>query len=199
MIEHIFILLESGQLLFSDNYTEVEMMDDLVAGFISALQSFARENAIGEMRCLTLSKKKYTYALSGGLIFVLVSDLEANSVLLENLLSKIKTEFLTKYGHLLDSFGGSVALFADFKKDLQPFGPNFNDLTVHCDTCNKIIPGSFLTLVPEDDNLKFCCESCKMLFKRDSQKVSPKEGKPVHEHHHSHLWEHFKRFSHKSE
>ncbi len=188
IIEHIFILLDSGQLLFSENYSNVEMMDDLVAGFMSAMNSFARESAQGEMRSLILSQKKFTYALSGGLLFILISNLDANTILLETLLDKIKKQFFTRYNDLLKSYGGQISLFADFHEDLKAYFQSFNDLTINCATCHKIIPGEFLKPDNDIQQIYFCCVSCKMLYKPDPGKIISKKSKNGHSHSHFKFW-----------
>lgn len=63
MIENLWILIkEGGVLVFSKNYIKLKVTnDDLIAGFLSALDSFVKETTNEEIKSIIMKGRKFSY------------------------------------------------------------------------------------------------------------------------------------------
>jgi len=123
MISRILIIAEGGILIYSKNFI-VEKIDNdnvifdenLIAGFLNAISSFAMETRSGEIKSLNFGNVNfiYSYDTQSGAIFVIlidISDLEEEA---RDRLELMKGEFIKRYSSDIKNFKGNVAIFADF-------------------------------------------------------------------------------------
>lgn len=63
MIENLWILIkEGGVLVFSKNYIKLKVTnDDLIAGFLSTLDSFVKETTNEEIKSIIMKGRKFSY------------------------------------------------------------------------------------------------------------------------------------------
>ena len=123
MISRILIIAEGGILIYSKNFI-VEKIDNdnvifdenLIAGFLNAISSFAMETRSGEIKSLNFGNVNfiYSYDTQSGAIFVIlidISDLEEEA---RDRLELMKGEFIKRYSSDIKNFKGDVGIFTDF-------------------------------------------------------------------------------------
>ncbi len=115
MIENIWILTRGGILLYNKNYVHIETENDLLAGFLSAIDSFIKETTKGDIKCIILEGKKFSYTIAAenNLMFVINTDEQDNNILIQKLLNKIKIRFLERFRESLINFSGETSQFND--------------------------------------------------------------------------------------
>jgi hypothetical protein len=119
MISRIFILTSGGVLCYSYNFLPQQgdvQIDDLVAGFLTAISNWAKELDGGEVRALSFKNFNFIYKRDEkyNLIFVLVCDPEDIEEEVQKKLSLMKKEFIRRYNPLLENFSGCVSDFDEF-------------------------------------------------------------------------------------
>jgi hypothetical protein len=168
MIENIWILTKGGILLFKKEIMGNDNKDELIAGFLSASRSVITEATHQEMKAILLEGKKFIYDFSTEkkLIFVIITDEIENTELLQELLHKIKTSFLKKYGKLIENFAGETSVFNDFEVELKKLLQD-SETSIRCQTCRRIIHDVFIKKNLNGLNVYFCCSSCEKYFSNE--------------------------------
>ena len=64
MIENVWILTKEGVLLYEKNYVELKTEADLLAGFLSAMDSFVAEATQQQIKGITMKGKKFSYTIA---------------------------------------------------------------------------------------------------------------------------------------
>ncbi len=124
MISRIFVLTTGGITCYSKNLlphdTDISM-EDLIGGFLSALDGFARELKGGEIRALNFRNFNFLYERdeNSGVMFVIVVDTEDIEEEAREKLSLMKQEFINRYSNLLESFSGCVSDFDEFNEFVE--------------------------------------------------------------------------------
>jgi hypothetical protein len=168
MIENVWVLTKDGTLLYEKNYVKLKTEADLLAGFLSAMDSFATEATQQQIKGITMKDKKFSYTIAkeDNLIFVLSTVESDNDVLIKKLLKEIQIRFSLKYKKKIAYFAGNVSVFNDFNDDLEKIILN-SDISINCQTCKKIIQGEYIEKQLGDTTFYFCCEMCEKYFKYD--------------------------------
>lgn len=164
MIENYWILAKGGILLYCKNYMKLNDTDDnLIASFFSALDSFVKETTHEKIKSIILKGKKFSYIIGDGLIIVISTEEYGNDLLIQNLLKKIKMKFLEKYQEKITNFSGNTAPFQNFDEEL---GESIieEDISLHCQTCKKLILGEFRVKQLTNNKVYFCCPLCEEKF-----------------------------------
>ncbi|TFF98323.1 MAG: hypothetical protein EU541_06985 [Promethearchaeota archaeon] len=119
MILRIFILTAGGITCYSRNFFPQDSdytMEDLIGGFLSALDGFAQELKGGGIRGLNFKNFNFFYEKDDtyDMIFVIVVDTEDLEEEAREKLTLMKNEFIRRYGKKLENFSGCVSDFDDF-------------------------------------------------------------------------------------
>ncbi|MHA2326538.1 MAG: hypothetical protein ACXACB_14115, partial [Promethearchaeota archaeon] len=121
MIENIWILTKNGILLYSEDYIKLETETDLLAGFLSAIDSFVMQTTHQEIKSIIMEEKKFSYLVSRekNLMIVINSNLSDNNTLIQNILIKIESKFIDQYEKYLTNFSGITSVYKDFDPILE--------------------------------------------------------------------------------
>ncbi|KKK59436.1 hypothetical protein LCGC14_3034420, partial [marine sediment metagenome] len=118
MIENLWII-RKGVLIFSKNYKRLNISDDLLAGFLSAIDSFIKETTKGEIKNISLKDSKFTYLVGENLIIVLNTDERDNDILIQNLLIQIESDFLDEYREAINNNKSGWEKYASQDKNIK--------------------------------------------------------------------------------
>ena len=168
MIENIWILTKSGILLYSKDYVKLRTEDDLLAGFLSALDSFITETTQQGIKSISMKNKKFNYLISNNynLIIVINSNISDNNTLIHRLLLKISSKFIELYKKYIINFSGMTVIFNDFDPILEEVVSD-SEIFAKCDTCKKIILEDLITKEIGEEIFYFCCSRCEKEFEYD--------------------------------
>lgn len=117
ILNEVFILNETGINLFSWSSGESNM--DLLSGFLTALNMFAKSEKGQTMKELTLEQTTFVFEKKDDLIYVLTTENEKAKPLLKLFLSEVIREFETEHIKELENFNGNVGVFEHFEEDLN--------------------------------------------------------------------------------
>ncbi|MHA2006706.1 MAG: TRASH domain-containing protein [Candidatus Hodarchaeales archaeon] len=170
MIENIWILTKNGILLYSEDYIKLETETDLLAGFLSAIDSFVMQTTHQEIKSIIMEEKKFSYLVSRekNLMIVINSNLSDNNTLIQNILIKIESKFIDQYEKYLTNFSGITSVYKDFDPILEKIVLD-SKIFATCDTCEKIIIENLIIKEIENKLLYFCCSSCEKEFKYEAR------------------------------
>ena len=160
MIENLWII-KDGILIFSKNYVRFNISDDLLGGFLTAIDSFVKQTTKGKIKNITLNERKFTYLVSENLIIVLNTDERDNDILIQNLLKQIKSEFLDEFRDAIKYFTGETTQFTRFNEKLEKLVEE-SRISICCSNCPTMnIVGEFRSKRVGKKNLYFCCLECE--------------------------------------
>ncbi len=162
MIENLWII-RKGVLIFSKNYKRLNISDDLLAGFLSAIDSFIKETTKGEIKNISLKDSKFNYLVGENLIIVLNTDERDNDILIQNLLIQIESDFLDEYREAIRYFTGETTQFTHFNEKLENLIKE-SQLSIQCANCRVNIVGEFRFKRVGKKNLYFCCLDCEKAY-----------------------------------
>jgi hypothetical protein len=165
MIENLWILIkEGGVLVFSKNYIELKIKDDdLIAGFLSAVDSFVKETTNEQIKSIIMRGRKFSYIVGDNLIIVISTNQSDNDVLIQDLLKAIKIKFFEKYKENIRNFSGNTGYFTNFDKELGEILAK-SDISINCMTCKKSILGEFRVRYLDNKKIYLCCPLCEENF-----------------------------------
>ncbi len=165
MIENLWILIQQGGVLvFSKNYIKLKINDDdLIAGFLSALDSFVKEATNDEIKSIIMEGRKFSYIVGDGLVIVISTNQSDNDVLIQDLLKDIKIKFFEKFKENISNFSGNTSYFTNFDTELGEILPK-SDISITCRTCKKSILGEFRLRYLDDKKIYLCCQLCEEKF-----------------------------------
>ena len=126
MIEALLIINEAGALLFNwhPEGIDEEGSDDLLSGFLTALNSFATFERGEDIKSLRLKEttlifEKYDQ-LYQKLTFVVATKKTDLTELLHAFIHEIMNQFITEYNNILDKeFDGEVSIFKNFRDNVN--------------------------------------------------------------------------------
>lgn len=165
MINELFVLNTGGQVIYSWHHDEQEeeSKDDLVGGFLSALNSFATMERGEDIKSLKLKETQIIFErleeLEQHLTFVATTKSEELIELIHSIVHKIMDTFTAKYEERLDRpFDGDITPFKEFDENINEIFMAYG-LDVLESTIEKIDAGnslkSVLFLEPGDGDLLF--------------------------------------------
>lgn len=123
MIYNVYILTKDGLCIHHRKYGSLEYDEELVTGFLGAISSFGRDISGGEIDLIVLGDKQFSSISSKNLIFAAYSD---NGDKVKKVLSKIKEEFIKKYGDM-DNWSGDKCGVDGFDSILDEIVGNFGE------------------------------------------------------------------------
>ena len=162
MIENLWII-RKGVLIFSKNYKRLNISDDLLAGFLSAIDSFIKETTKGEIKNISLKDSKFNYLVGENLIIVLNTDERDNDILIQNLLIQIESDFLDEYREAIRYFTGETTQFTHFTEKLENLIKE-SQLSIQCANCRVNIMGEFRFKRVGKKNPYYCCLDCEKAY-----------------------------------
>jgi hypothetical protein len=126
MIEALLIINESGALLFNwhPEGMDDEGRDDLLSGFLTALNSFATFERGEDIKSLRLKEttlifEKYDH-LFQKLTFVIATKKTDLTELLHAFIHEIMNQFIKEFKNVLDNdFDGEITIFKDFRENVS--------------------------------------------------------------------------------
>ncbi len=166
MISRILILSTGGILLFSKNFfvdPENEpanlLNDDLIGGFLTAINSFAKEIKGGAIKSLNFRNFNFIYSYDDrfGCMFVLITDIDDLEEDVREKVEMMKNEFIKRYSDEIERFAGLVSVFDDFDEYIDKYifiPPKIllvGDIGVGKTTIMDLFPGE--TVLELDDDL----------------------------------------------
>ena len=123
MIRNLLVL-NHGVLLVKLNFGECHSFganDDLVAGFISALDMFSNEITGGSIKTINFENYIFHFYKNQNSLknlYVFITDSEEDEELVNFKINKIASLFYNRYSKILNKFNGEVNQFNDFKETL---------------------------------------------------------------------------------
>ena len=162
MIENLWIIRD-GILIFSKNYMRLKISEDLLAGFLSAIDSFVKETTKGEIKNISLKDSKFTYLVGEKLIIVLNTDERDNDILIQKLLKQIESDFLKEYREAIKHFTGQTTQFTHFNEKLEMLIKE-SRISIQCANCKMNIVGEFRFKKIGKKNVYFCCLECENAY-----------------------------------
>ncbi len=100
--------------------------DDLITGFLNALNYFVKEidNANESIQEINFKKSRLLYDQKGRLMVIGFSK-KTDVNIEREILSDILNDFYTKYRNYIENFKGNVQIFENFKKDLDHYNTSW--------------------------------------------------------------------------
>ncbi|RLI58166.1 MAG: hypothetical protein DRP09_00040 [Candidatus Thorarchaeota archaeon] len=125
MVKEIIILRETGILLFHYSVSGTRRLDELVAAFLSAVGSFAKEVSQDKIMVMSFAKDKLVWEKQGDLYFIALVSQEDSGEIHRVILQDLAQQFVSKYyGDLMKELPDSKRFrpFADVvEMTLQKF------------------------------------------------------------------------------
>jgi len=171
MLLNTWIIQKNGSLIFHKCFNPLDVDNDLLSGFLSAMESFVKEITHEGVKNIVLKEMKFSYAWYDDLMFIILTGEKDNDILIRELLVRIKQNFNRKYRESLINFNHNIAVFRNFELDLDLLIKD-KDLEITCATCGKIIPERFLIKKLGSTFVYFCCLSCQKDFNYKKE-ISP--------------------------
>ncbi|NHJ05882.1 MAG: hypothetical protein EAX90_13735 [Candidatus Heimdallarchaeota archaeon] len=102
-LEQIWILQESGTCLFHRKYNDNNNDENLISGFLSAVNSFV--GSFGdEIKWIETNRHRFVFKMSTNLIYCACTSIDSNAILTYKRLSRISDHFMLMFKkHLFDS------------------------------------------------------------------------------------------------
>ncbi|NVM04609.1 MAG: GTP-binding protein [Candidatus Helarchaeota archaeon] len=120
MINHIWIIKNSGENLFHKNFgkSTMQMGEDLISGFFIALDTFAKESGKGEIDSITLKDAKFIYMNFGAILIVAGCERSDEISQMKEYMSSVGNKFIEKYGNL-EKWDGDIDGFQNFSDTMD--------------------------------------------------------------------------------
>jgi hypothetical protein len=165
MIDALLIINEAGALLFNWHPEELdeEGSDDLLSGFLTALNSFATFERGEDIKSLRLKETTFIFEkydqLYQKLTFVVATKKTDLTELLHAFIHEIMNQFIAEYNNILDKeFDGEITIFRNFRENVDKISRNLG-LDVLASNIEEIEKGTVLKAViyiePKGGNIFF--------------------------------------------
>ena len=122
MIYKIFIIGPGGILCYSkDFFKQINIDESIISGFLTAIDSFAKEIKVGEIKALIFKNYNflYSYSLEYDCIFVVVIDKDDLEEEARLKLELMKNEFIRRYKPFLEKWTGNTSVFLEFNEFIE--------------------------------------------------------------------------------
>ncbi|WEU40001.1 MAG: ADP-ribosylation factor-like protein [Candidatus Odinarchaeum yellowstonii] len=111
---------KTGENVYTKKYEESNIDDNLISGFLSALQNFVAEVSSGDViRTIKTGNVKFIYNLLHDIIVVVVADKDEDEKKIQEKVEKISETFYSKFKNELENWTGDVSGFKKFDEDLE--------------------------------------------------------------------------------
>ncbi len=159
MIHNVwFLLSNSGLPLLTVNYRKLDVDDNLIMGFLSAMQAFAREVTSVNLEAIKIGSNYMMFTLRGEVMTVVNADPGSNELMFRRLIRQLEEGFLDEFGE--DLSPGDVTEYQRYRQEVDRQILE-SKLEVRCRTCSKKIPSEFIEVTVEGEHRFYCCQSCK--------------------------------------
>ncbi|MHA1754880.1 MAG: ADP-ribosylation factor-like protein, partial [Candidatus Odinarchaeia archaeon] len=116
----VYIIKKTGESLFHRLYQKETTDENLISGFLSALQNFISEVSSGDViRTIKTGNVKFIYNVSHGLISVFVVDKDEDEEKIRNKIERVIEEFYSRFKDQLNNWSGNISQFNSFKEVLD--------------------------------------------------------------------------------
>ena len=112
MLHNIWIAKDTGECLFHRKYGSIEQDENLITSFLSAIEIFA-QNIDNGCNFLQTSSFKFIYKTGKQTVTVACIDSDDEEDIVRQELTKIETEFYSRFSEELIEWNGRVEQFAD--------------------------------------------------------------------------------------
>lgn len=123
MITALYLIAKGGTCIFKREYTKTEVDEQLISGFLSAIEDFARETFLDGLQEIKLQTgRTLIYGIwgkEGELLGAALADGEDHPKLVEEILNEIMTKFYKKYEEDIKKGTYDVSKFEVFTKDVD--------------------------------------------------------------------------------
>nr|MDO8117043.1 ADP-ribosylation factor-like protein [Candidatus Sigynarchaeota archaeon] len=115
MIRNFMVIGMGGLLMYSRQYGDKKVDQDLISGFLTALASFSSEVKGGKIESLVMQDIRFIYSMGNNdLIFVFCCDKDDLEEEVQGRIDKVKSEFLSMFKDQLAGWNGNVTIFKPF-------------------------------------------------------------------------------------
>ncbi|MFX1569232.1 MAG: nitrilase-related carbon-nitrogen hydrolase [Promethearchaeota archaeon] len=166
MILKIFIIGPGGVLCYSKNFIEQFDMDEMIiSGFLSAINSFAKEIEGGEISALIFKNFNFIYShlIEYDFIFVIVIDKEELEEDARNKINLMKNEFINRYRPYLEKWTGKTDVFEEFDDFVETY--IFNPPKILLTGINGVGKTTILDLFPGENLIELDDELTQIIQK----------------------------------
>ncbi|MCK5237917.1 MAG: hypothetical protein KAR33_00125 [Candidatus Thorarchaeota archaeon] len=97
MVKEILILRVGGIPLFHYSVSDEKKLDELVAGFLSALGAFAEEVGEQQIKVMSFAQNKFVWERKGDLYFIALVAMDDSEEIYRAILQNLSDQFVSKY------------------------------------------------------------------------------------------------------
>ncbi|MHA1930512.1 MAG: hypothetical protein ACTSV2_18215 [Candidatus Thorarchaeota archaeon] len=97
MVKEIVVMRDSGLPLFHYSVSGDKKLDELVAGFLSAMGSMAESVSHQQIKVMAFSSNKFVWERKGDLFFIALVSMEDSSEIYRAILFDLSEKFVSKY------------------------------------------------------------------------------------------------------
>ncbi|MFW9907786.1 MAG: hypothetical protein ACFFEF_04365 [Candidatus Thorarchaeota archaeon] len=119
MVKEILILRVGGIPLFHYSVSGEKKLDELVAGFLSALGAFAEEVGKKQIKVMSFAQNKFVWEKKGDLYFIALIAMEDSEEIYRAILQNLSDQFVSKFYSQLRNDVVSVKEFYSFTEMLE--------------------------------------------------------------------------------
>lgn len=120
MIHSVYIIKKTGEGIYTKKYEDSNIDDNLISGFLSALQTFVSEVSSGDIiRTIKTGNVKFIYNIMHEIIVVFVVDQNEDEKKIQAKIEEVSDAFYKKYGANIENWSGDVAIFKSFDQELD--------------------------------------------------------------------------------
>jgi hypothetical protein len=120
MIDNILIMNEAGLLLFNWEHDKTISKDgDLISGFLTALNLFAKGQRGEELKKIDLDPTTFIFERQDGLIFAILTTDPNYEKIIFSIIIDIKNRFLELFRESAQNFAGAIAQFRPFQQEIE--------------------------------------------------------------------------------
>jgi len=123
LITALYLIARGGTCIFKREYTKTEVDEQLISGFLSAIEDFARETFLDGLQEIKLQTgRTLIYGIwgkEGELLGAALADEEDHPKLVEEILNEVMTKFYSKYEADLKKETYDISRFEEFTKNVD--------------------------------------------------------------------------------
>lgn len=125
LITALYLIAKGGTCIFKREYTKTEVDEQLISGFLSAIEDFARETFLDGLQEIKLQTgRKLIYGIwgeKGELLGAALADEEDHPKLVEEMLRNIMARFYRRYGEEMKKEAIDITKFEEFQGEVDNF------------------------------------------------------------------------------
>ncbi|HME54201.1 MAG TPA: hypothetical protein VKM55_18390 [Candidatus Lokiarchaeia archaeon] len=115
MIRNFMVIGIGGLLMYSRQYGDKKVDQDLISGFLTALASFSTEVKGGKIESLVMQDIRFIYSVADNeLLFVFCCDKDDLEEEVQGRIEKVKGEFNRMFADQVINWNGNVTIFRPF-------------------------------------------------------------------------------------